>query len=167
MKYLAWILIVSSLLIFVGCPSHPPKPVVTESAPPPPPDTTTKVEIPKLPEPPPVPPLQLSSIYFDYDKSDITDIGSGILSQNGKSLTDHPTATIRIEGNCDERGTEQYNLALGERRANAAKSYLVNYGIDAGRLTTISYGEERPVAAGHNEEAWSKNRRDDFTIQSE
>ncbi len=90
-----------------------------------------------------------------------------LLSQNGKSLMENPTVTIRIEGNCDERGTEQYNMALGAKRAQSAKDYLMTYGIDASRMTTISYGKERPLALGHNEEAWAKNRRDDFVVTSE
>jgi peptidoglycan-associated lipoprotein len=109
----------------------------------------------------------LTTIHFDYDKSDIRSDARDILSENGRSLTDHPTATIRIEGNCDERGTEQYNLALGERRANSARDYLVNYGVNASRLTTISYGESHPVEPGHSEDAWSKNRRADFTVLSQ
>ena len=137
-------------------PAPPPVAVDTTTPPPPPP-----------PPPPPAPPLQLTAIYFDYDKYNIRSDAQEIMSQNAKSLTDHPTSTIRIEGNCDERGTEQYNLALGEKRANSAKDYLVNYGINASRITTISYGKERPVAAGHNEGAWAKNRRDDFVIVAE
>ncbi len=70
---------------------------------------------------------------------------------------------MRIEGNCDERGTVEYNLALGQKRADAAKAYLVNLGVDGKRLETVSYGKEKPVDPGHNEEAWAKNRRDHFT----
>jgi peptidoglycan-associated lipoprotein len=73
-------------------------------------------------------------------------------------------ATVTIEGHCDERGTNAYNMALGQRRADAAKDFLVNLGVDATRLTTISYGEEQPVDYGHNEEAWAKNRRDHFVL---
>jgi peptidoglycan-associated lipoprotein len=165
-KYFVWLLILISFSVFLACPPHP-KNVIIDTPPPPAPDTTTKVETPIIPEKPPVPPLQMATIYFDYDKADIRSDARDILSANGRSLTEHPTATIRIEGNCDERGTEQYNLALGEKRANAAREYLVNYGINASRITTISYGEERPVAQGHDENAWSKNRRADFAIQSE
>lgn len=85
-----------------------------------------------------------------------------MMGGNAKSLTDHPDARVRIEGNCDERGTAQYNMALGQKRADAAKDYFVKYGVDAGRLETISYGKTRPVDPGHNENAWAKNRRDDF-----
>jgi peptidoglycan-associated lipoprotein len=111
--------------------------------------------------------LKLTAIYFDLDKSDIRSDARDMLAQDAKSLTEHPTATVRIEGNCDERGTVEYNLALGERRANAARDYLVNYGINSTRITTISYGKSKPVDKGHKEEAWSKNRRDDFVPLSE
>jgi peptidoglycan-associated lipoprotein len=164
MKYAGLILLSISLIIILGCPKQPKQ----VEMPPPPPDTTTIAEVPEQPpEEPPVPPLQLSSVYFDFDKYDIRPDAQMILSENGKSLSEHPTATIRIEGNCDERGTEQYNLALGEKRANTAKDYLVNYGIEGSRMTTISYGKERPVALGHNEGAWAKNRRSDFVIVTE
>ena len=78
-------------------------------------------------------------------------------------MNQNPSVRVQIEGHCDERGTEEYNLALGERRANAAKQYLTTAGISAGRLSTISYGE-RPLDPGHNEAAWAKNRRDHFVI---
>ncbi|OGC91411.1 MAG: peptidoglycan-associated lipoprotein [candidate division Zixibacteria bacterium RBG_16_53_22] len=137
---------------------------------PPPPAPPPVVEEPPPPPPPPEPeiaPLQVTTIYFDYDKSDIRSDARDILAQNAKSLTDHSEAVIRIEGHCDERGTDEYNMALGERRANAARDYLVNYGIDAQRMSTISYGESRPAAPGHDEGAWSQNRRAEFTVVSE
>ncbi len=162
MKLKAIVVLVLVLLfaMMVHCGKKPAPP------PPAPPPVAVDTTTPPPPPPPP-PPLQLTAIYFDYDKYNIRSDAQEIMSQNAKSLTDHPTSTIRIEGNCDERGTEQYNLALGERRANAARDYLVNYGINGSRITTISYGKERPVAAGHNEGAWAKNRRDDFVIVAE
>jgi peptidoglycan-associated lipoprotein len=164
MKYAGLILLSIATVIILACPKQPKQ----VEMPPSPPDTATAVEIPEQPpEEPPVPPLQLSSIYFDYDKYSIRPDAQVILSENGRSLTEHQTATIRIEGNCDERGTEQYNLALGEKRANAAKEYLVNYGIEESRMTTISYGESRPIVLDHSEEAWAKNRRGDFVIITE
>jgi peptidoglycan-associated lipoprotein len=99
-------------------------------------------------------------IYFDTDKYNIDDTDAAALRQQAEWLQRYPDRRIRVEGNCDERGTREYNLALGERRANAAKQYLASIGIDASRIDTISYGEERPVALGSNEEAWAKNRRD-------
>jgi peptidoglycan-associated lipoprotein len=78
----------------------------------------------------------------------------------------HPTVKIQIEGHCDERGTNEYNLALGERRANSAKKYLISLGMPADQISTISYGEEKPLDPGHNEEAWAKNRRGHFIVLS-
>ncbi len=105
-------------------------------------------------------------IHFDFDKSDLKPEARDILSQKAGLLRQRPSVTIRIEGHCDEWGTEEYNLALGERRASAAKGYLVNAGIDAGRISTISYGKERPLDTSHNREAWAKNRRGEFHIVS-
>jgi peptidoglycan-associated lipoprotein len=161
LKSLIFLLILAGFIMAIGCGKKPPPP------PPPPiavaPETTVTPPLP----PPPCPPLQLASIFFDFDRYNIRPDAQVLLSQNGKSLMENPTVTIRIEGNCDERGTEQYNLALGSRRAQSAKDYLVTYGIDASRMTTISYGKERPLALGHNEAAWAKNRRDDFVVTSE
>ncbi len=106
----------------------------------------------------------LSNIYFDFDKSDLHDLSKNELQKIGGWLSQNPDTKIRIEGNCDERGTDEYNLALGERRAVAAKNYLVSLGISPKRIYTISFGEENPADPGHNEAAWSKNRRDEFNI---
>ncbi len=105
-------------------------------------------------------------IHFDFDKSDLKPEALDILSQKADLLRQRPTVKIRIEGNCDERGTEEYNLALGERRATAAKKYLVDAGIDEGHISTISYGKERPLDPAHTPEAWEKNRRAEFKIVS-
>ena len=83
------------------------------------------------------------------------------------ALSEHPDAVIRIEGHCDERGSDEYNMALGEKRAATARDYLINYGFNADNLSIISYGESRPVDPGHNEEAWAKNRRAEFIVISE
>lgn len=103
-------------------------------------------------------------VYFDFDKSSIRADQQGRIKGNADYLTSEPQTRVRIEGNCDERGTNEYNMALGERRALSAKKYLVNMGIAANRMDTISYGEERPLNYGHDELAWSQNRRDDFVI---
>ncbi len=103
-------------------------------------------------------------IYFDFDKSDLRDDAKSALDAKLPILRANPNMRIRIEGNCDERGSEEYNMALGQRRAAAAKRYLTNYGIDASRIDVISYGSERPVAQGHDESSWSQNRRDEFVI---
>jgi len=103
-------------------------------------------------------------IHFDYDKAIIRGGDAAVLDQKVAILQANPALRIRISGHCDERGSDEYNLALGNRRATAAKQYLVSHGIDGGRVETVSYGEERPMDPGHNEEAWAKNRRDEVDI---
>jgi|YNPNPStandDraft_1061719.scaffolds.fasta_scaffold00353_26 peptidoglycan-associated lipoprotein len=105
-------------------------------------------------------------IYFDFDKYDLTPRAREILADKAHFMKRFPTVKVLIEGHCDERGTSEYNLALGERRANAAKQYLIHLGIAENRISTISYGKERPVDPGHNEAAWAKNRRAHFVITS-
>jgi peptidoglycan-associated lipoprotein len=108
--------------------------------------------------------FEAEAIYFDFDKSFIKLEYRPILNEKAAFLKDYPEMRVRIEGNCDERGTNEYNLALGERRANSAKNFLVSWGIAADRIEIISYGEERPRGLGHNEDSWSQNRRDDFVL---
>ena len=103
-------------------------------------------------------------IHFDYDKSDLRPEDQAILDKKIPILLANPDITLRIAGNTDERGSTEYNLALGQRRAATAKRYLTDHGIADSRLETVSYGEERPIAQGHDESAWSQNRRDEFTI---
>lgn len=98
-------------------------------------------------------------VFFGFDKYDLSEEAQATLQRQAAWLKANPTVTLLIEGNCDERGTREYNLALGERRATAVKNYLVTLGVSADRLSTISYGKERPVALGHNEAAWAQNRR--------
>ncbi|RPI56048.1 MAG: peptidoglycan-associated lipoprotein Pal [Deltaproteobacteria bacterium] len=102
--------------------------------------------------------------YFDFDRFNIRDDMKPVMEENAKFLLDNPEAMIEIQGNCDERGTNEYNLALGERRAKGAQAYLVNLGINPDRIGAVSFGEERPLDPEQNEEAWAKNRRDDFVI---
>lgn len=99
------------------------------------------------------------TIYFDTDKFNVDGADQAALQAQAAWLQKYPAKRASVEGHADERGTREYNLALGERRANAAKNYLVSLGVDAGRLTTVSYGKERPVALGSDEESWAKNRR--------
>ena len=108
----------------------------------------------------------LKDIRFDYDKYDIRREDEGILKENAAFLKKNPNMKIQIEGHCDERGTVEYNLALGERRANSAKRYLVSLGISADRISTISFGKERPLDPGHTEEAWARNRRAHIVVLS-
>ena len=103
-------------------------------------------------------------IHFDYDKAIIRGGDASVLDQKVAILQANPGLRIRISGHCDERGSDEYNLALGNRRATAAKQYVVSHGIDGSRIETVSYGEERPLASGHDEEAWAQNRRDEFEI---
>jgi len=105
-------------------------------------------------------------IHFDLDKSNIRSDDAGVLDQKVAILQANPELRIRIGGHCDERGSDEYNLALGNRRAQSAKQYLVSHGIDASRIETQSWGEERPLVDGHDENAWSQNRRDEFEVTS-
>ena len=103
-------------------------------------------------------------IHFDYDKAIIRGGDASVLDQKVAILQANPGLRIRISGHCDERGSDEYNLALGNRRATAAKQYVVSHGIDGSRIETVSYGEERPLASGHDEDTWAQNRRDEFEI---
>lgn len=172
--------------IFVGA-CHKKTPPVLRPAPPPPPTAAPGTRPPSPPEPvaeptvvPPEPvpedkiagaslddlnrnsPLQ--PVFFDLDSSDINSAGQAALEGNAGVLKKYPTWTVTIEGHCDERGTAEYNLALGERRAIAARTYLVSLGISADRIRTVSYGKEFPFDPGHDEAAWAKNRRAHFVI---
>jgi peptidoglycan-associated lipoprotein len=103
-------------------------------------------------------------IYFDFDKSVLKLEAQALLKKKAEWLKANPNSKLLIEGNCDERGTAEYNLALGERRAAAAQSYIVALGIPASRIKTVSYGKEFPFDPGHDEAAWAKNRRAHFVI---
>lgn len=104
------------------------------------------------------------NIYFDFDRYNLKPEAVRVLDAKAAFLKAHPELRIQIEGHCDERGTSEYNLALGERRARSAQQYLVRVGIEQSRISAVSYGEERPFDPGHNEEAWAKNRRDHFVV---
>jgi peptidoglycan-associated lipoprotein len=109
--------------------------------------------------------FESESVYFEFDSAALSPVAQSVLSGKADYLRDNPGSQVIIEGHCDERGTPEYNLALGDRRAESAKGFLVNLGIDAARFTTVSYGEESPVDTGHDEEAWSKNRRAKFLVE--
>ncbi|KUR78469.1 peptidoglycan-associated lipoprotein Pal [Novosphingobium sp. Fuku2-ISO-50] len=147
-----------------GCANKPkelpPQPVAAS--------TSTREAAPLPPQPAgPVPGSQADflasvisdTVHFEYDKYSIDPESEGILRSQAQWLARYPGRAVTIEGHCDERGTREYNLALGERRANAAKNYLIGLGVDAGRISTVSYGKERPVALGSDEASWAKNRR--------
>jgi peptidoglycan-associated lipoprotein len=141
----------------VVTPPPPPAPVVTAPAPP------TPAPAPALPRPAEFREVAaLPPIYFDFDKSDIRPDAARILDGSIDWMKSHPDAAILIEGHCDERGTNEYNIALGDRRARATLNYLTARGVAADRITTISYGEERPVCTNHDKACWAKNRRAQF-----
>jgi len=150
-----------------GC-GKKPKPATDVTKPP---TTQTQTQTPEQPKEPPKPSVEpqtemmLEDVYFDYDKSNLRDDARTTLERDAQMLSKSTGVRVLLEGHCDERGTVEYNLALGDRRAQSVKAYLVQFGIDAGRLSTISYGEERPFAQGSDDSAWSQNRRVHFVIQ--
>ena len=107
----------------------------------------------------------LGTVYFSFDKADLSDAARRTLRANADWLKTHANYSVAIEGHCDERGTIEYNLALGQRRAQAVKDYLGSLGVNAIRVRTVSYGEERPLDPGHGETSWAKNRRGEFVIE--
>jgi len=187
MRSLSKFALVLLLLAAVGCHKNKP-PVVRPTPPPPPPTASTSGERPPAPpepvrEPTVVPPepvaedkiasaslddlnrnSPLKPVFFSLDSYDLTAENQRTLDEDAAVLKKYPTWTVTIEGHCDERGTAEYNLALGERRAVAARAYLVSLGIPADRLRTVSYGKEFPFDPGHDEAAWAKNRRAHFVV---
>jgi peptidoglycan-associated lipoprotein len=111
--------------------------------------------------------LRNVSVFFEFDSATLSKDAQEKLGTVADILVKHPELTVRIEGNADERGSEQYNLALGQRRADAARKYLANLGVKQQQVTAISFGAERPKATGHDEEAWKQNRRDDVNAKTE
>jgi len=139
-------------------PTPPPTPQPTaQPAPPPTPPPTA------APEPAPPRPVEVAtvSVYFDYDSAELSSDARSTLQTFYDQVRQRPDLSVRIEGNCDERGSTEYNLALGQRRADAAKAYLTRLGFPSSRINTVSYGEERPKSNGHDEASWRENRRDD------
>jgi peptidoglycan-associated lipoprotein len=177
-----WILALVLVTLTVACgPKEPPvtTPEVEVAPPPEPPE-----EVPPPVEPPVVEDKKpdwwsedmqtltdqvhkaglLGDVYFDFDKYDLRPDARARLEKNAAFLREHPDWEFTLEGHCDERGTNEYNLALGERRASAAKNFLASLGVNPARLRTISYGEERPFCSDHNEGCWSRNRRAHFLV---
>lgn len=158
-------------LILGGCGCFQQQ-IKGETAPPPAPQVTpeTRQEMPVKPEPAVVQPTpaqapmaMLKDVHFDFDKYNIRPGDAEILKEDMKWFRAYPGKKVRIEGNCDERGTVEYNLALGQRRADSTKSFLVNLGVDQKLLSTISYGKEKPRCTEHNEGCWAINRNAHFT----
>lgn len=149
-----------------ACSPKPPKDLPPDPGPAAAPTRSTSVTQPTVQGPTPGSQADFGAtlmgrdtIYFDTDKYNVDSADAAALQVQAQWLMKYPGKRATIEGHCDERGTRDYNIALGDRRANAAKNYLVSLGIDASRLTTVSYGKERPIATGSDEEAWAKNRR--------
>jgi peptidoglycan-associated lipoprotein len=182
MNFKLWTIaaLVASALI-AGCAKKPPPPPPVEPGPP-------AVEAPApepTPEPTPAPAVVeapkvdeaaarrariqarlaevFRPVYFEFDQSTLNAEGKAIAEGIAQLMQEAPEITVRIEGHADERGTNEYNLALGERRAQAVQQYLASYGVDAGRVTVLSYGEEKPSSDGKEESAWSRNRRAEFS----
>lgn len=161
----------------VARPSPPPAATTNTAPPPPPPPPKPVAEpVPVPPEPLPEDTIgskslddlnresPLTPVLFDLDSAEVSAEGQQVLQANAQVLKRFPAWQVTIEGHCDERGTAEYNLALGERRALAARTYLVSLGLAPDRLRTVSYGKEFPFDAGHDEAAWAKNRRAHFVI---
>jgi peptidoglycan-associated lipoprotein len=161
---LAALLCILLVAAAAGC-SRKPKPSVVPPPEQPAPTTPTPAPTPPPPAPTPAPAFQFQDVFFDFDKYNIRADGRGALDADGKYLVGNSDAKVLLEGHCDERGTVEYNLALGQKRADAAKSYLIKYGVNPDQLSTISYGKERPFALGHDEAAWAQNRRVHFVTQ--
>lgn len=131
---------------------------IAKGCPPPPAPTP-----PPPPPPPPAPPsLNLGAVYFNFNMYNIRPDAAVVLKSNGAVLKQYPDKMVFIEGHCDDRGTAEYNMALGERRAKSAKNYLIGLGVNGKNLKTLSFGESKPADPGHNEMAWAKNRRVEF-----
>ena len=154
-----------AVIVLVGC-GKKPEPTVEI-------DRTTPRETVEPPSQPETPEMRedrlawkarVKDVYFDYDKAELRGDARAVLQENARILKENPDAKVTLEGHCDERGTEEYNLALGQRRAEVVKAYLADLGVSASSLSTISYGEEKPFAQGHDESAWSQNRLVHFLI---
>ncbi len=172
-RILGCITLIAVLALGAGCakkaveapPTTTPAPPTTTNTPPP--ATTPPAETP------PTPPSTSSSVtsadlqpaFFDYDSHALRDDARAALDKDAKLLRDNAGVNVTIEGHCDERGTVEYNQALGERRAQAARDFLVNAGISAGRLQVVSYGKERAFSEGHDESAWQQNRRAHLVVR--
>jgi len=159
-----------AVLVFAGCSKDKEVAEATPPPPPPPVETAPAATPPPAPEPPPSEPSptlqdQMKDVFFDYDAAALSSEAQATLDGNGKLLLDNASTSVQIEGHCDERGTVEYNLALGDRRAQSARDYLVRYGVPAARVPTVSYGEERPFSTGGDEAAWAQNRRAHFVVR--
>ena len=159
-KRIALFVVVS--LFFLGCQKQQEVEIVEEVEV----EEVEVVEEEVIPEPTPEEIVaQLQMVYFDFDKYNVREGDATTLEENSKILKEHADIKVVVEGHCDERGTHEYNLLLGERRANATKKYLVQLEVNADNLSTVSYGKEKPLDPGQGEECWAKNRRAQFTLK--
>ncbi len=162
MKHSMWILLVVTIFLSVfitGCPKKTPPP------PPPPIETPPEPQIEEpVVEPEPEPVLELRTVFFDYDKYNIRSDQQARLTDNAEQLRQFSDVSVMLEGHCDDRGTNEYNMALGAKRSNAIRNFLSEYGIAATRVQTKSYGEERPVCSQSEESCWGRNRRVEFFV---
>lgn len=156
-QWIIWMMVLTVALVS-GC-GRKPKPAM---APPPEPAQRTETEPVTPTDPVERAEVVFQDIFFDFDRHIVRADQRESLAQNARMLSENPDIRLVLEGHCDERGTVEYNLALGDRRAQSVRNYLIEYGIDPGRLSTISYGKERPFARGSNEAAWAQNRRVHF-----
>lgn len=155
-------------IALVACAHAAPPPTpepVQSTAQPTPPAAAPEPAKPVEPTPPAEPPARETSVYFEFDSSALSSDARAALQSLFDAVKGSSAVRVRIEGNCDERGTDEYNVALGQRRADAAKKYLIDLGLAASRITAVSNGEEKPRASGHDEAAWRENRRDDVIPQ--
>ena len=168
------IVLLGGVLLASGCAKKALEQPPTPQTPPPVPSNTTPptpapTPTPSAPAPSPAPAsasaADLQPVFFDYDSDALREDGRAVLDRNGRLLREKASMRMVIEGHCDERGTAEYNQALGERRAQAVRAYLAQAGIDEGRLRIISYGKERPFSDGHDESAYAQNRRAHFWDQ--
>lgn len=170
---ISYFALLSTWLLLSGCPSSKkvtqqteatePEPAIERSEPVAQPERQPEPEVRREETRPPEA-VVLGNINFDYDKFDLTAAARDLLADHARVLRNRPEVNVQIEGHCDERGTIEYNLALGDKRAKAVANYLTSLGVERSRLSTISYGKERPVDARQSESAWSKNRRAEFRI---
>lgn len=158
----------AAVLVVAGCASKP-KPAPEAPPPPPPPAASMPSQVESTVVPGSVQDFRVNvgdTVHFDYDKYAITSEDRDILQRQASWLQKYAQVRVTVEGHCDERGTREFNLALGARRANAVKEYLVSLGVSSGRVDTISYGKERPICTESNESCWAQNRRGLTTITS-
>jgi len=170
-RIIALSMVVALAVAGAGCAKKQPK--TTPPPPAPTPAATAPTPAPTPPAPAPTPPPEppkpavsasdLQVIHFAYDSFQLDDAARSALDSNAKLLRDNPTLSVSVDGHCDERGTVEYNQALGQKRAEAVQQYLSDQGIPSTRFRVISYGKERPVDEGHDESAWARNRRVEFT----